>query len=226
LLNQLHWLRASDFLEENAATDALYVTIILQFREGEPVQIMLGDADPNTKQAMASISGYPVPVKVASYFFKDLPRSTDSLTDRSLLPGEQPDAVTRVKWRIDGKEGGVVKIDENTWGTRQGDAAPKPIKDSLSVKSFLGDANSVEYIDEYSPGPNFPADTTNFVEFWESDKKLSSFAWTKLPASPAETAVVRLESYGDTRTVSLLYESMERVKNSLDGLVKMAQGKE
>jgi hypothetical protein len=225
LLNQLHWLRATDFLEETDATDPLYVTISLQFKDSDQMILRFGEADPNTKQTIASISGNPFLVKVASHFFKDVPKSWDSLTDRSLLPGEL-DAVTRVKWKIEGKEGSVVKIDADTWGTRQGEAAPKALKDSLPAKSLLGDASSVEYIDEYSPGPDFPADTTNFVEFWGSDKKLSSFAWTKLPASPDETAVIRLESYGETRTVSLLYESMGRVKNSLDELVKMAGGKD
>lgn len=228
LLNQLHWLRATDFLEENAASGSLYVTITLRFMDGDPVVLQLGEADPNTKQAVAFISTNPAPVKVASYFYKDIPVSVNSLTDRALLPGE-PDAVTRVKWKIDGKEGGVEKIDENTWGTRQGDAASppkKPLKDSLSVKSFLGDANSIEYTDHFSPGPDFPADSTNFVEFWGGDRKLSSFAWTKLPAAPGEVAAIRLESFGQTNVVSIGYEPLERLKNSLDELVKMAQGKE
>jgi hypothetical protein len=221
LLNQLHWLRATDFLEENAEPVPLNLSINLELKDGEHVSLALGDADPNTKQAVALVSTNPVPVKVASYFFKDIPRTIDFLTDRSLLPGE-PDAVSRVKWKMGDSEGEVVKVDENTWGTRQGDAKPKPLKDSFPVKSLLGDAGSIEYTDEFSYSLTDPS---NFIEFWAGDNKLSTVAWVKLPAAPGEAGPVRLERDGLTRTINLEYDSTERLKNSLDELGKAVQGK-
>jgi hypothetical protein len=224
LLDQLHWLRAVDFLEENAAPDPPLVEVNLQLKNGQTAEVKFGNPDTNTRQTVAVVGGNPVPVKVASFFMKDMPKSADFLADRSLIPGE-PDAVSRVKWKMEGSEGNVVKIDENTWGNKPGDAKPKPLEDSHPIKALLGDLGSIEYTEAIDPPPDFPADPPNSIEFWGGDKKLSSMAWTKLSAAQGEAAVVRIEKNGETRSVKLDHESTERIKNSMDNLVKAAQGK-
>lgn len=225
LLDQLHWLRAVDFLEEGSGSNPPAVTIGLQLKNGQAVEIKLGDADPQTRQAVAEVTGNPVPVKVSTYFMKDIPNSPDFLADRSLLPGE-PDAVTRVTWKMGESKGTVVKIDENTWGTGPDEAKPKPLQDSHAVRLLLGDAGSIEYTEAAEPVADFPADAPNSIEFRAGDKKLASMAWTKFPDVKGETASIRLEKNGETRMVKLDYESADRIKASLDELVKTVQGKQ
>jgi hypothetical protein len=201
------------------------VEVTLQLKNNQTTELKLGNPDPETKQAVAFGAGIPVPVKVAAYFIKDLPKSVDFLADRSLIPGE-PEAVRRVKWKTESAEGNAVKIDEKDWGTKEGDAPPKPFKDSLPVRSLLTDVGSIEYLEATEPGPDVPADAPDLVEFWGGDQKLSSIAWTKLPANPGEAAIVRLEKNGEVKTVRVQYEAMERINKSLGELAKMVQGKE
>jgi hypothetical protein len=225
LLDQLHWLRATDFLDESALPNPPLVEVTLQLKNGQTAELKLGNPDPETKQAAAFVAGVPVPVKVASYFLKDVPKSVDFLADRSLIPGET-EATRRVKWKVEGAEGNAVKIDENNWGTKEGDAPPKPFKDSLPARSLLVDVGGIEYLEATEPAPDLPADAPNLVEFYAGDQKLSSIAWTKLPANPGEAAIVRLEKNGEVKTVRLQYEAMEKISKSLGELAKMAQGKE
>lgn len=140
LIDQIHWLRASDFLEEGTKIEKTAVKLKIQLKDGTVSDIDIGDPDKTTMLAVAIASGFPVPVKVASHILQEIPRSAESFEDRSLLPHEAAE-VRALKWKRAAAEGTASRTDENKW-----ELNGKPLKDSWTITSLIEEAAQIEYV--------------------------------------------------------------------------------
>lgn len=220
VLDQLHWMRANDFLDAGAAPNPPLVEITLQLKNGKTVQLKLGEPDPKTKQAVAVSSEVPVPVRVAAFITNDIPRSVDQFADRSLIAFEVND-IRKLQWKSDGAEGSLAWIDRENWGTVKGSGKPAAVKEPWRVISFLEQAASLEYNEKTDPGavPDPPA---NHVVFTDADNRTGSIGWGKLPA-PGENAApvpVRIEKNGETSTVLVQYDIMKNLDQAFGDIQK------
>ena len=225
VLDQLHWLRAVDFLEPNAMPQALMVEVKLTLKDGRTTDLKVANPDPATKQAVASCTDVLGPVRIASQIVSSSALFVRILlADRSLMSSNPAD-VREVSWKIPEGEGKAVWIDSNKWGAQQGGAPPKPFADPWSVKLFLTDLDSMEYANVVDPGPTPPKDPPNFVRFKGIDQKEGALFWGALPEKGAEPITVWLEKDGQTRAVAMQYDSMQRLKMSLTEMTQSVQGK-
>ena len=142
IIEQIHWLRAQDFLENeprNLPSHGLeppFVTVSLRLKSGDGAELILARKKKDEKQAAALSSQLPSVVQVAATILDDLPKDLLALQDRSLL-GFKPDDVKQVVWSVGEIQGHVVQLDEDRWGRKKGDKQPEPIKDSWHVRSLL-----------------------------------------------------------------------------------------
>ena len=164
LLDELHWLRAADFVEKDAMPSSAQVEIRLHLKDGQTSELKIADADQAKKLAIAACSEIEGPVLVASHILDSIPRSVVSLADRSLIPAEAAD-IREIAWKTNNGGGNLVWMDENTWGEKEGSAAPKAVEKPSTVRSFLAYIESVEYIEAVEPGANPPEGAANSVRF-------------------------------------------------------------
>jgi hypothetical protein len=224
VLDQLHWLRAVDFLEPDAMPQSAMVEVKLTLKDGRTNDLKVASPDPATKQAIASCTDVPEPVKIASQIVSSLPTSPLLLADRSLISSNPAD-IREVSWKIPEGEGKAVWIDSDQWGAKQGDSPPKPFADPLSVKLLLTDLDGMEYANVIERGPNPPKDPPNFVRFKGIDQKEGALSWDTLPEKGGDPVTVWLEKDGQTRAVAMQYDSMQRLKMSLTEMTQAVQGK-
>ncbi len=224
VLDQLHWMRATDFLDDGAAPAPPLVEVTLQLKNGRTAQLKLGEADPKTKQAVASSSEISVPVRVAGFVTNEIPKSADSLVDRSLIASDVTD-IRKVQWKTEGDEGVLTWMDQENWGTMH-DNKLAPIKEPWMVISFLEQVASTEYTAKTEPGAA-PDPLANRVEFSDAQNRTGAIAWAKL-ATPGENAgpvAVRLEKNGETGTVQVQYNAILQMQQALDSMVKAGKEK-
>ncbi len=67
LLDELHWLRAVDFVEKDAMPSSAQVEIRLKLKDGQTSELKVADPDQAKKQAIAASSEIEGPVLVASH---------------------------------------------------------------------------------------------------------------------------------------------------------------
>ena len=196
LLDELHWLRAVDFLsEKDAMPSSAQVEIRLHLKDGQTSELKIADADQAKKQAIAACSEIEGPVLVASQILNSIPRSVVSLADRSLISADAAD-IREITWKTENGGGNLVWMDENSWGTKEGAAAPKAVENPRPVRSFLAYMENVEYIEAVEPGSNPPEGAPNSVQFVDVFGKKSSLTWDGLASETADPVTVWMERDG------------------------------
>ncbi len=164
LLDELHWLRAADFVEKDAMPSSAQVEIKLHLKDGQTSELKIADPGQGKKPAIATSSEIEGPVLVASQILDSIPRSVNSLADRSLISAEAAD-IREITWKTDNGGGNLIWMAVNTWGEKEGSAAPRAVEKPWTVRSFLACIESVEYIEAVEPGANQPEATPNSVRF-------------------------------------------------------------
>lgn len=219
LLDQVQWLRAADFLDESAKPDTPAVKLAIQLKGGAGSGLALGEPDQASRQAVALTQGFPVPVKVASHIFREIPKSADAFQDRSLLTLEAAE-VRGLKWKRVGAEGSAARTDQGKW-----ESGGKPLDDPWPVKALIEDAAQVEYIEKADNAPELPGADSNRVEFLGPDGQSASISWSALPEQDKGQALVQLEQGGKTLYVRVQHEDLRRLDESLADLAGEAPGK-
>jgi hypothetical protein len=214
LLDELHWLRAVDFVEKDAMPSSAQVEIRLHLKDGQTSELRIADAGQAKKQAIASCSEIEGPVLVPSHILESIPRSVVSLADRSLIPAETEE-IREIAWKTDNGSGNLVWMDENTWGEKEGSAAPKAIEKAWAVRSFLAFVDSAEYIEAVEPGSNPPEGAPNSVRFVDVFGKKSSLTWNALASDNTAPVTVWMQRDGASREVKIKHEVAQRLNESL-----------
>jgi Domain of unknown function (DUF4340) len=227
LLDELHWLRAVDF-EEKAEKDAMpsgaLVDVKLKLKDGQTSELKVADPDQAKKQAVAASSEIEGPVRIGSHILSSIPKSAASLADRSLVSADAAD-IREITWQTESGSGNLVWMDQNRWGTKEGNAGPKAIENPRQLMIFLSEIENAEYIEAVEPASNPHEGAPNRVQFVDAVGEKSSLAWDKLPADTANPVTIRMEKNGATRPVTVRYEDVKRLNQSLDEMAAGAKGK-
>ena len=214
LLDELHWLRAVDFVDKDAMPSSAQVEIRLHLKDGQTSELKIADAGQAKKQAIAVCSEIEGPVLVAPHILESIPRSVVSLADRSLISGEASD-IREIAWKTDNGGGNLVWMDENTWGKKEGSAAPRAVEKPWAVRSFLAYIDNVEYIEAVEPVANPPEGAPNSVRFVDVFGKKSSLTWNALTSENADPVTVWMQRDGASREVKIKHEAAQRLSESL-----------
>lgn len=214
LLDELHWMRAVDFVEKDAMPSSAQVEISLHLKDGQTSELKIADADQAKKQAIAACSEIQGPVLVPSHILESIPRSVVSLADRSLISAETED-IREIAWKTDNGGGNLVWMDENTWGEKEGSAAPKAVEKAWAVRSFLAFIDIAEYIEAVEPGSNPPEGAPNSVRFVDVFGKKSSLTWNALASENKDPVSVWMQRDGASREVKIKHEAAQRLNESL-----------
>ena len=156
------------------------VEIKLHLKDGQTSELKIADPDQAKKQAIAASSEIEGPVLVASHILDSIPRSVVSLADRSLISAEAAD-IREITWKTDNGGGNLVWMDENSWGTKEGAAAPKAVENPWTVRSFLAHMENVEYIEAVEPAPTLRKGRPIRSSSWMSLGKRVRLPGTHLP---------------------------------------------
>ena len=120
LLDELHWLRAVDF-EEKTEKDAMpsgaLVDVKLTLKDGQTSELKVADPDQAKKQAVAASSEIEGPVRISTHILSAIPKSADSLADRSLISADAAD-IREITWKTESGSGNLVWMDQNKLGDK------------------------------------------------------------------------------------------------------------
>ena len=228
LLDELHWLRAVDF-EEKTEKDAMpsgaLVDVKLKLKDGQTSELKVADPDQAKKQAVAASSEIEGPVSIASHILSSIPKSAASLADRSLISADAAD-IREITWQTENGSGNLVWMDQNRWGSKEGNAGPKAVENPRQLRIFLSQMENAEYIEAVEPAPNPPEGALNRVQFVDAVGEKSSLTWDKLPADTANPVTIWMERKGAPRAVTVRYEDVKRLNQSLAEMAGGAKGKQ
>jgi hypothetical protein len=191
VLDQVHWLRAVDFLAENPqdlkihGLDPPLVTVRLQLKENQEVTLRLSPEDSNTRRVAAAASQMDGMVQIVGDALNQIPKDLRSLEDRSLLTFNS-DRVNQVIWKSGGREGHLVYSDANQWMWQSADGKKKELPQSWPIRSLLWTIGDAEYENRDTTASDPPSEAQGYLEFWGTQEKLGAFCWAK-PSSPEGT---------------------------------------
>jgi hypothetical protein len=223
LLDEVHWLRAVDFIGQDAMPPDAEVEVKVKLKDGRTADLKVAAPDQAKKRALATSSEIG-PVLIASHILEAIPKSAASLADRSLISLDAADIV-QVTFKAGDEGGNLVRLDSKTWGTKEGEASAKPVEDSLQVRRFLTSLENVEYMEAVEPAPNPPEGAPNSVGLVDAVGKKNSLVWERLPSEAANQVTVWIEKEGAARAVNVKYEDLKRLNESLAQLASGVQGK-
>jgi hypothetical protein len=193
VLDQIHWLRARDFLAEDTADvkpwglDPPYVTVKLRLKERQEAILQLAQEDKDKKQVAAVASQLGAVVQVEGEILKQLPKDLQSLEDRSLL-AFKTDQVRQIFWRIGEYQGCLAHADGAKWVWKLGEGKERELAQSWQIRSLLWELDDAEY-EQRDESVKLPTmGPQGYLEFWGEADKLGAISWEK-PAS-AEAATV------------------------------------
>ena len=203
-----------DFPEKDAMPSSAEVEIKVHLKDGKTAELKVADVDQAKKQAVGVSSEIDGPVLIAAPSLSSIPRSLDSLADRSFISTDAVD-IREIAWKAESGEGDLNWIGENSWGTKEGTAAPKAIEKPWAVRSFLGYMENLEYTEAVEPGSQAPEGAPNSLHLTDVFGKTSSLTWDKLPSEARDTVTVWMERDGTARTVKVKYEAIKRLNDLL-----------
>ncbi|MHC1728861.1 MAG: DUF4340 domain-containing protein [Syntrophobacteraceae bacterium] len=222
VINQVHWLRAVDFLDQGAMPATPMVELKLKLKDGRTSNLKIADPDPENKQAAALSSGMESPVRIATHILTIIPKSADLFEDRSLVDFPAAD-VRQVAWKTEAGGGEVVWLGEDKWGAK-GSANPKPLEEPWPISGFLADIEHLEFIEVIEHEARAPEGTPNFVQFLSVDGKKESLAWDTIPTEVGQPVTAWLEKSGSTQKVRLQFETARNISDSLSEITGFVQG--
>lgn len=227
LLDQIHWLRAVDFLAENQdelkpyGLDPPLVKARLHLKDGQDVSLKLSREDSNTKRVAAIGSQMVGTVQVVGDILNQMPKDLRSLEDRSLV-AFNTDRVTQVIWKFGGHQGHLVYSDKSQWMWQSADGKRKELPQSWQIRSLLWTLGDAEYEERDANNAVPPPEVQDYLEFWGSQEKLGAFSWTKPASDSSSLFPVWLFPEGDTSSVAVRVkaELMQKIEQALTELNK------
>ncbi len=184
LLDQIHWLRALDFLADNAedlkpwGLDPAFVTIKLQLKTNQEVTLQLSLEDSNKRRVAAVASQLPGVVQVVGDILQQVPKDLNSLEDRSLL-AFRTEQVTQLIWKFGEQPGHLVYSDKTQWLWQLADGKRKELTQSGQIRALLWALDDAEYENRDAAASPPPPEAHGYLEFWGIQDKLGAICWEK-----------------------------------------------
>jgi len=223
VIEQIHWLRAQHFLENEPKDLPSYglepplAVVTMRLKSGENAELRLAKKEKDEKQIAALSSQLPSVVQVAAGILNDLPKDLLGLKDRS-LSSFKPDAVSEVVWSLGDFQGQALRLDEGSWGLKKGEGRPEPIKDLWHVRSLLWDLGDGEYQRELDPAPSLAPKPYGRITLRKAEQVLLILSWENPPAGNREPVPVWLQRGDETTAVSVDAELLLRIEGDLERL--------
>jgi len=223
LLNKLQWLRATDFLGDGARPNPPSVKLTFHLKDGKTAELSLAEPDAAANQVVAFSTGLPVPVKVPSQFYAEIPKSADALRDLSLFPRE-PKEVRELKWVKSGAEGSAVKSEASKWTIKTGSDS-KTLDEPWPVNGLLEDLAHIEYSEKVEGASGIPESGANSLELTGPERKLMSMTWVGQAEGQKGDATIRLENGEGARLVKIKTDDLRNIEEDIEELLKSIQAK-
>ncbi len=214
LLEGLHWLRASDFLAKGAMPATPDVDVKVQLKDGKTAELKVALPAPGQKQAIATSSELQSPVLLSTYFLSSIPHSADALVDRALV-SSVPSEINKITWKTPNGSGDLVRKGTDNWGSVEGKAAPKTLKNSWQVETFLAFMHNTQYIGTAGSAGTPPQGAPNSLQFVNAFGKKTSLTWNAPDPKTTGPVDAWLEKNGLVMQVQVKRQDIQRIGESL-----------
>lgn len=197
VLDQIHWLRARDFLAEDTADvkpwglDPPHVSVKLRLKEGQEAMLQLAQEDKSKKQVAAVASQLGAVVQVEGEILKQLPTDLHNLEDRSLL-AFKTDQVKQVFWKFGIQQGRLAHGDGAKWVWKLDDGKERELAQSWQIRSLLWELDDAEYEQRAGSAEAPTMGSHGYLEFWGDLDKLGAISWEQPRAAAAATVLMWL----------------------------------
>lgn len=223
VLEQVHWLKARNFLRNDPedlqayGLEPAHVMLTLILKPDRTVTLRLAKKSAEKKTVAALSSELPSVVEVDAVVLRDLPRELSALEDRSIT-GVGRDRVKSVKWSLAGNQGDVVRGEKDQWVLKSGEKTSEPLKNPWVVQSLLWDLDNTEYRKKLDPALARPDSGLAELQLWGDDAVLVTLTWRDKGepvggegAAEGDGVPVWVERNGRTSAVELTREGLERI---------------
>lgn len=224
-VEQVQWLRAKDFPEENFGDLKFYgldppaVRVDLDLGAGRTAFLLVGQRGKEEKRVPVYSSELACVAWVDSNFLADLPKSARDLEDRSLV-GVKPDEVQKADLRLGELRGQAVRM-ENGWGLAGEEGKePRNLKEPWQVRSLLWDLNQLEYVEKVEPAPPIPSEPHGRIRLWSADRLLATMSWNEGGEKGEKPLLVWVEKDGNLWAMRVKAEELEKVEKSLNRILR------
>ncbi len=160
----------------------------------------------------------------ASQILDSIPQSVDSLADRSLISAEAAD-IREITWKTENGGGNLVWMNENTWGTKEGAAAPKALENPGRSGTSWPSWKMSNTSRPWNLAPIRRKGRPIRFGSWMSLGKESSLTWDGLASETADPVTVWMEKDGAVREVKIKHEDAQRLNELLAQMGSGAKGK-
>jgi hypothetical protein len=221
MIEQIHWLRAQAFLENEPTNlpayglEPPYVTVTLQLKSGRTADLRVAEKKKDAKQTAALSSQLPSVVEIATAILDELPKDLLALQDRSLMAFKS-DEIKQVLWSMGESRGYVVQLDDGRWGRKKGEGMPGPLKDSWHVRSLLWDLGDAEYQRKLDPAPPMVPKPYCRIELRNAERELLTLSWDKAPREGHDSIPVWVHREGVDQVVGVEAELLRRIEGDLE----------
>lgn len=224
ILEQLSWIRAREFLENEAVSlkkyglDPPHVTVKVTLKDGKSMELRLSGEKKEEKTLQAMSSQLPGVIQIDGDVLKDLPTAVAMLEDRTLLSVER-EKIRQVKCRLGDKEIQVLQRGENQWNYRKDDATEGVLKDAWPVRSLLWNLADAEYdrkLDTDLPPPAVPHGR---LEVFYNESKLVTLSWAKRSEKDTGPVNLWMEQNGGSQAVQVSGEILSKLEEDLSRLM-------
>lgn len=232
LLEQLHWMRATSFLENepvNLGThglDSPIATVTLRLKDDRTAELKLGTQDDKKRLVAALSSDLPAVALVSAGILQDIPKDPKGLEDLSFVSVESGE-VKQVKYQKGEFKSDLVRLEENKWGIKKGEGQPKEFKDSWRVGSLLWDFKDTEFEGKapqnVTPIPEKPYSR---IELWSADKCLAAITWEAPPSEDEGLVTVWVQKDGTVTEGKAKPDTIRRIDEDLNLIDQSVQGKD
>lgn len=224
ILEQLSWLRAREFLENEAVNlkkyglDPPHVIVKVTLKDGKSMELRLSGEKREEKTLKAMSSQLPAVVQIDGDVLKDLPVEVATLEDRTLFSVER-EKIRQVKCRLGDEEIQVVQKGENQWNYKKGNAKEGILKEAWPVRSLLWNLADAEYDRKLDTGLPAPAVPHGRLEVFYNESKLVTLSWAKRSEKDTGPVNLWMEQDGKSQTVQVSGEVLSKIEEDLSHLM-------
>ncbi len=230
LLQQLQWLRARNFLEEEPVRMEAHglappwVNVVMEAHGREtPLELRIGKPADGHGTLTAFSPRLGAVVEIDSTIWDEIPQDVSALENRSILTADTGN-LTRVHWLLQGKKGQVVRQGRDRWAVVKEDGEHVPLTDSWLVQSLLWNMGDMEYLEEWElMGDDVVPESmgdggTHSIELWGENELLVKISWVFLEGRKEGIQAIRWTRAGKSREVLVSLELLNRVTSALQAL--------
>ncbi|NLI80624.1 MAG: DUF4340 domain-containing protein [Deltaproteobacteria bacterium] len=234
VLEQLSWLRARSFLENEAlelkkhGLDPPHAIVNVQLKNGKSLQVRLSNEQKEQKTVAAVSSHLPGVVQIDGSILKELPKDVGMLEDRSLLSIRREE-VQQIRCRLGREEIVLSQKGDNQWVYRKSGGKEEALKEVWPVRSLLWNLADAEYERKLDPGLPVPETFHGRLEIGAGESQSWAFSWPEHSDKDTGSVTLWMEQAGMRLPLLVAGQVLSKLEEDLSRLMKpeaIAKGKE